>query len=625
MNNQNKILWSIALLIFLSLSGARAADLSATRDGEGRFVVENDFYRLAIDPARGAAVRSFRHKALDASKEWIYPGGGGLCEDMIWQQQHPGEMQEHPYECKVVEQTGQVFRLEATRTFQQGPFPGLILRKLYTLRADSPAIQVNMTLENPTDKDMFPGAWVQNRFFSGGNKGVQTVYRPSYLGIRMAYFENERVTGDQFVRKPADGWAMTFDRDSRAGLLALVDFNYLQMHYSCLSAYTTEFFFDRVLLRPGKSWTTEYRLIPVQDVANCFYGDQNVFITATQDGDAVTFQVRATDKTVPAVGLKVRASSSDRSKVLAEGEKQLSQVTASVPQPVTLTIPGADKNPVIVNLEVTAAGGMRATEFMYSKDPGFYHLQETASVYRAPIPKKIKPELMDDRALKLVPQEGLSVWYACGLWHELNRTPEILKAIDPSANLHEVYFNLGTLGPELTEQPLLAEDLLGYDLVVLNNVGANSLGEAGEIAVQQYVKAGGRLLVCGGIYSMGKGRFKESVLAESLPVEAGGFFDLVRLPEFTPVTGSTGGKSALGAVEWIQVPAGVKKGSSLLMSAGKNPLLVSGNYGRGQVMVWLGTPMGKPAPGVVPYWESPAWSEAMRSALQSFISEKNHE
>jgi hypothetical protein len=622
MKRYYKNLCLAAALLAIGLSGALAGEVAVGREAGGAFVVENDFYRLVIDPARGAAVRSFRYKAFDASKEWIFAKEGGLCKDMVWQQQHPGELANEPYECKVVEQTGQVFRLEATRTFQQAPFTGLILRKIYTLRADSPAMQVSMTLENPTDKEMFPGAWVQNCFFSGGNKGVQTAYRPAYLGIRMSYFEDERVTGDQFVRKPADGWAMTFDRDTRAGLLALVDFNYLQMHYSCLSAYTTEFFFDRVLLPAGKSWTTEYTLIPVKDVSNCFYGDKNIFITATQEGDVVSFQVRATDKPVPSVGIKFRAVSSDRSKVLAEGEQTLSQLTASTPQPVAISIPGASKNPVIVSLAVTVNGTTRTTEFMYAKDPAFYHLQETASVYRAPIPKKIKPELMGDRVLKLEPHEGLAVWYACGLWHELNRIPELLKAIEPAANLHEVFFNVGTLGPELTEQPLLAEQLLGYDLLVLNNVGANSLGEAGEIAVQQYVKAGGKLLVCGGIYSMGKGRFNESVLAEVLPVTVGGFFDIKRLSEFTSITGADGQKASLGAVQWVQIPSGVKKDARVLMSADNKPLLVSGTYGEGRVMVWLGTPMGKPGPGVVPYWESPAWSEAMRSALQSFISKK---
>ena len=54
------------------------------------YTVENSFYRLTIDAGRGGAIRSFRLKASDPNMEWIYPEGGGLLEDKIWQQGQPG-------------------------------------------------------------------------------------------------------------------------------------------------------------------------------------------------------------------------------------------------------------------------------------------------------------------------------------------------------------------------------------------------------------------------------------------------------------------------------------------------------------------------------------------------------
>ena len=595
------------------------AALTVTRDGAG-YIVENGWYRLGIDPARGGAIRSFRYKPFNPDKEWIYPAGGGLCEDMIWQQGHPGELQDFPYESRVLEQTPTQFRIELWRAFKQSPYTGLVMRKVITLRDDSAAIAVRMTLENPTDAPLFPGAWVQNRFFSGGNKGVQVAMRPSYLGIRMSYFENGRGTGDEFVRKPADGWAMTFDRELGVGFLALVDYNYLQMHYSCLSCYTTEFFYDRVLLQPKGSWSTDYLLAPVQHVHNCFYGDRHVFATASQQGRRVTFNFRATDAPVPSADVSVLVEKADRSAKLAEKTVALTDIGANVPRPVTVEIPGVETQPVIVHLTVRVGGETRGNEFMYARDEGFYHLQESANVYRAPLPKKVKPELLGERNLRLQPHAGLAVVHAMGLWHEMNHLPEMLRTLDPAVKITESFGQSSVLGPELTWQPLLAEDLLGYDLVILDNVGATALGEAGEIAVQQYVQAGGSLLVCGGMYTLGKARWPESPLAEVLPVVTAGPFDLRPYKGFQPIHADTG-KGGLGTVQWVQQVKAVKPGARVRLTAAGQPLLVTGNYGKGKVAVWLGTPMGDPPATVTPYWESADWKTYMTTVLNALKPE----
>lgn len=577
------------------------------------FTVENDFYRLTIDAVQGGSIRSFVYKPFDVTKEWIYSAGGGLLQDMIWQQDHPGELQDHPYAYKVMEQSPEVFRLELWRAFSRPPYPGMVMRKTITLRQDSPAIRVHMTMENPTDRDMFPGAWVQNRFFGGGNKGVPVAYRPSYLGIRMSAFENGRQIGDSFVRRPTDGWAATFDRETGCGFLGLVDYNYLQQQYSCLQAYTMEFFFDRVLVRAGQSWSTDYMLVPVTGMKNCFYADSNLYLSARQEGDKVTFEARATDAPLPVATVKVRAEKSDRSATLGEGVVELRGLTADKPQALTLQIPGVDKEPVIMKVTVTVANQTRTAEFQYAGDPAFYHLQESAVTYRSTPPKKQKPELMGNRNLQIQDKPGLQVFYGMGLWHELNRVKEALVLIDPKAQIDESVFRSSVLGVELSRQPLLAEELLGYDLVVLNNVGANALGEPGEIAVKQYVEAGGTLLVCGGVYSLGKSRWNESVLAEVLPLSTLPFWDLVSLPAFEPITGN------LGCVQWLQKPASLKPDARVLWTVGDRPLLVTGTFGKGKVIVWLGTPMGAPPAGITPYWDNPNWAPSLSKILAGMI------
>jgi uncharacterized membrane protein len=615
MAKKTLVLLCAMAILFLGKAATAGEPFKVTAN----YTVENSFYRLTIDTERGGAIRSFRLKTFDPDKEWIYPDGGGFLEDKIWQQPQPGELQDFPYESKVLEQTPERFKIELWRAFKQVPYTGLIFRKVITLSNNSPAIQVRMTLENPTDKEMFPGAWIQNRFYCAGSKGDQVMYTPSFMGIRTATLLGGKSlpNANVFVRRPAAPWAMTFEPKAKVGMLFLADFNYLQQFYTCLPYYTTEVFYDRVLLRPGKSWSSDYTLVPVSGVGNCFHADTELFISATQDKDVVTFAVRAVDAPVAQATIDIKVDSSDRSEKLAEKSVSLKDLSAGKPQGVAVTIPGAQEKPVIVAMTITTQGKSRTAEFMYSANDAFYQLQESAVTFRATMPKKLKPELMGDRNLKLTPHQNLSVFYGLGLWHEYNRIEEILRELDPKTDFKTSYFKTGTLGPELSTQPLLAEELMVHDLVVLNNVGANAFGEAGEIAVEQYVKAGGALLVCGGVLSLGKSRWDESPLAAVLPVETAGSFDLERLTGFQAIEG---GKN-FGSVEWIQRVKSVKLGAKVLLTVGGKPLLVEGPHGKGKVLVWLGTPMGEPPTGIEAYWKSENWKKFMKKIIENILPE----
>lgn len=619
-----KVLLISALLIAANALPAFAEDPLRVVEADSKIQVENPYYSLVIDAARGGVVRSFRLKEAGSDKEWIYPDGGGFLEDKIWQQRQPGELQDFRYEYKILEQTPERLKVELWRTFQQAPFTGLIFRKVITLTAASPAIQVRMTLENPTDQTMFPGACIQNRFYSGGIKGDQVMFTPSFLGIRMATQIDGKCLPDAnvFVRRPVAGWAMTFEPKAGVGMLFLADFNYVKQFYSCLPYYTTEVFYDRVMLPPGKSWSSDYTLVPVSGVSNCFHADSELFVSAAQGKETIHFKVHAVDAPVKQAQIAIKAFSADRAKLLAEKADALKGLASGKPQTLSITVPGSQEKPVLVTLAITTGEKTRTAEFLYSGDPAFYQLQESAVTFRAPMPKKVKPELMGDRNLKLTPHENLSVWYGAGLWHEFNRIQEILRDLDSKTEFLKSYFQTGTLGPEASIQPLLAEELMGRDLVVLNNVGANALGEAGEIAVAQYVKAGGSLLVCGGINSLGKSRWDEGALAEVLPIETAGPFDIERLAGFQPVEG---GKEKLGVVEWIQKPKTVKPGAKILMTASGKPLLVEGKFGKGKVLVWLGTPMGEPAEGTEPYWKNARWKSAMSETLKKLLPEGRSE
>ena len=70
----------------------------------------------------------------------------------------------------------------------------------------------------------------------------------------------------------------------------------------------------------------------------------------------------------------------------------------------------------------------------------------------------------------------------------------------------------------------------------MGDLGAEDFAVAGAQAMDGHldgglrqVQAGGNLLVCGGVYSLGKSRWDESILAEVLPFNTQPFWDLISL------------------------------------------------------------------------------------------------
>lgn len=582
--------------------------------------MENDFWKLAIDPANGGAIRSFIDKKIEPARDWIYPGDGGLLMDMIWQQRHPGELQKEKYEYKIVEQTPEKAVIELWRSFAKEPYPGLRLLKIPTLTAESAAINVETVLDNRTDQQVFPGLWIQNRMWPGGDpKSVPVAVRPSYMGIRMAYWDDQRTTGSEFIRRPVAGWTLLFDRGSGAGMLWLTDFNYVQQFYNSLTNYTMETFFDRVLIKPGGKWSVKSTLLPLKDVENFFYADTQVFATGSSRGDEITFSFRPVDAPVKNATVTVIAEKSDKTEKLAEQTFELSDIRADAPADVTIKVPGSTQSPVVVTLKVETSAGKKSLEFMHYADRTYYSMQDSAVSFRTAIPKKSKPELMEERHVTLQKSDHLRVLHCIGVWADMNRINEALGEIDSRVEVKETFLKISPLGPELSWQPVLVDDLLGYDLVVMNNVGAETLGDAGEIAVENYVKAGGKLLVCGGLYSLGNSRWNEGVLAGVTPVEVGGPFDVRQFKSFRPLKGRDASPAGIGAVDWYQQPKSVKAGADVRAEADGQPMLVSWSYGKGRVMVQLATPMGVPPKDVVPYWESPGWFDFLKKELSGLL------
>jgi uncharacterized membrane protein len=164
----------------------------------------------------------------------------------------------------------------------------------------------------------------------------------------------------------------------------------------------------------------------------------------------------------------------------------------------------------------------------------------------------------------------------------------------------------GHLAP--TDFPLTHDDLARYDVVILSDLGANSLLLHPDVwlrgksvpnrlrLLQEWVEAGGGLAMCGGYLSFagiyGAAKFYRTAVEEVLPVTIHPFDDRVETPEGAqaevllpdhPIVQGMGGAwpALLGYNEVVARPE-----ATVLARVGAHPLLAVRTVGQGRTLVW---------------------------------------
>lgn len=163
--------------------------------------------------------------------------------------------------------------------------------------------------------------------------------------------------------------------------------------------------------------------------------------------------------------------------------------------------------------------------------------------------------------------------------------------------------------------PFTMEGLSPYDVIILSDIGANSLLLPPDVwlhgkpvsnrlkLIREWTKAGGGLIMAGGYFSFqgidGKARWCRTPVEDALPVSCLPYDDRLEIPEgFRPaVTGSkthpilTGIEGEwpllLGANEVVvKDGADVEVLATLPEEEGAHPLLVTGTFGGGRTIAW---------------------------------------
>lgn len=162
--------------------------------------------------------------------------------------------------------------------------------------------------------------------------------------------------------------------------------------------------------------------------------------------------------------------------------------------------------------------------------------------------------------------------------------------------------------------PTTMEGLNAYDVIILSDIGANTLllhpdvwlrGERTPNRIKllaEWAENGGGLIMIGGYFSFqgidGKARWHKTAVEDALPVTCLSCDDRVEIPEgCTPVVnkadhpilkGIKGDWPYLLGVNEVQVKT--DQNATLILSLPEDqrglPLLVSGSYGKGRTLAW---------------------------------------
>lgn len=190
-----------------------------------------------------------------------------------------------------------------------------------------------------------------------------------------------------------------------------------------------------------------------------------------------------------------------------------------------------------------------------------------------------------------------------------------------------------------TAFPSTIEAISAYDVVVLSDIGSNTLLLHPDTwvkskrtpnrlnLIRDFVRAGGGFMMVGGYYSFqginGGARYRGTAIEDVLPVEIMPYDDRVEVPEgFTPkvknrkhpvVAGLRGAWPYLLGFNEVKA----KRGSDVIAVAsrgyGEKPVLVAGKAGKGRTLAWTSD--------IGPHWLPPEfiqWPGYARLWKQAF-------
>ncbi|MCG2659061.1 MAG: glutamine amidotransferase [Kiritimatiellae bacterium] len=623
---------------------SNGGEVSVTEIDKGGGVVhlriQNEFFDAEFAPENGAQAISF--KTRHSTNEWVFPGYGGLFKENFVGQGFPGELPLAKRTYKLLEKGPEKVVVE----FQTTTKDNIVVFRIMTFAGNSPVVRVKLGMLNQSSQSIVRGLWPKWDMYISGIREQNFYYRPDHHGINMSGWDEKKqyMGGEDFIRFPYAGWTAALNKQTGEGVVWLMDYHWLKWLYNCNSAWTIEWFCDYAAVPKTEKWETEYDMILVKGYPDFCHGSSNVIAGMVMEPakpDASSGELLITH----AVG---RSMAGDVKKVKLQAKLRGVDTKENYDLPIlelgdlvweprkathTLKVNMDQRLVCEVRLTGTGADGKEISEeYAYYwagiKGEKFDLLAGTTATtyYRKP-PKKIK-QYAKPKDLAYYRKAEPRLLELSGMFHHIYRIPEAAT----QAGVHEItasYFNnISFAGSSLSYMPSSFEEMFEYDVVVLNNVDAACLTDFGLEALREFVRAGGNIIVLGGMYAFGCGGYQETALAEMLPVTLGErAFDFKQLnpPGMLKVAKTAklfdGVKLKTPMYCFWRQEMKVKPDGWVELMAGDNPFLICGRYGKGKVAVISGNVCGESAKGKPAFWESSEWPESMARVFRWFFTD----
>ncbi len=632
--NRHLLLLFLMLITAGALAGPVTVKVEAVDDHDA-VALRNDRVALVIAPARGGAVTSYSD--LQNPGELILQKPfNGLCLDHFQGAGWPGEFLEAPYEYEVVTDTPEEARVKVWRTAKNG----ILLEKLYTLRADAPALTCTVTLTAPADASCAVAYWLQNIAYAGGSydEAADRLFRPTARGVRSTgKAGNGQLGAEDWIRDFSAGWMALIDTKKQTGLAMLTDYNELSVAYACEGNTTFEPMYNMVYLNKGQSRSYTVQLLPVQGMKKVLTVDPHLVlgysITSDNKGNGtLQFTACRSVQTAQSVVLYVSLYGATDKKTINAGSVRFTELT-DAPQTQALKFSFGPHDPLVVRVAIEGQGAdgkpftARGEDFF----AGAYQWADNLTTdMRTPLYVTERPEqtlnLNKPTTLKITRHYDPQYLIFCGAFDDEYQVSDMMHMLTynlPPIDVSYYSYNSSFYGG-LTSFPYDYDKLLSYDCIVLGGVSKSGLKPIGVEMLHDYLLAGGNLIVLGSYGGYGRSRLKGTKLGDAMPVEFSDTpFDLQNMGG-KPITMGPDTSSFLKDLKWSDAAACYwlhaatpKPGSKVLMQVDGKPFLVAGQYGpnKARILCLLGAPLGTPAKGQAPFWKDEMWPLMLKNAL----------
>ena len=610
-------------------AAAKAVAQVIEQNGKPLITLENDWLRLTINPAQGGRVSGCVVKRNN--REMVTNPSAGLFMDHFYEQNWPGEFLNAPYEFKVLDAGHDQAVVQVTRmstgawgsSVNQGVAKISVIRTL-TLPADRPVIECDVELKNTDTASKIFTFWQQNVYRADGDSGAesrQIMTRPSAQGLHVVQPWNDWTRGSDLTA----GWTAGVDPKDKVGLAFLMDYNALWSLYNC-GLSSSEYFFDKLLLPGGMSWKTHTSAVLVDGLESVAYASPGLVAGIkifTADG---ALHVEHT-LTAPVTRTKARVTTTlawlNRS--LAIGTQPSMTELSGIgrePQQVKADFPGMAGKPFIIQVNVEGDGWKESYEIPYSGKGTGLEPGVVVDGYTLAGPPKHKV-IMRPPVLTKVRNGQPRIMHMRGLYANFAQVEAAADRISGHEMIVSNYKDIGDI-KMLSVPPWDYSEIMKLDLLVFNNIAYDAMiGEQGAGMLKAYVESGGSVLFLGGPQAFGRGNYDQSdALKALLPVTLAGPYDLHPQKHGTRLATAPG--SPLANIAWGKQPPVAlwmhqlvpKPDAQVWLTAGKQAAIVTQQVGKGRVAAVLLTPLGEPAPGDTPYWESPAWVKTMSELMR---------